>query len=104
MEPKGFLGSLLDLSFSEFVTTKVIKVLYVLLLVLIGLGIFFGFITGLITMFSDSFFTGVGLMIASLVGGLIYVIFARISMELIIVVFRIAENTSELVRLKKTDQ
>ena len=34
---KGFFGSLFDVSFSSLITTKVIKVLYVLSMVLIGL-------------------------------------------------------------------
>ena len=103
MDSKGFVAALLDLSFSEFVTTKVIKILYILLLVMIGLGVVFGVITGLIGMFTNSFLSGVAVVLFSLVGGVIYVIFARIFMELIIVVFRIAENTSEMVRMKKSD-
>ena len=34
---KGFFGSLFDVSFSSLVTTKVIKVLYILSMILIGL-------------------------------------------------------------------
>ncbi len=36
MEPKGFFGSLFDLSFSSLVTPKVIKFIYVLTLIAIG--------------------------------------------------------------------
>ena len=35
---KGFLASLFDLSFSNLITTKVIKVIYILSMILIGLG------------------------------------------------------------------
>ena len=33
----GFLGALFDFSFTSFVTTKIIKVLYVLILVLVSI-------------------------------------------------------------------
>ena len=35
---KGFLASLFDPSFSSLITTKVIKVIYILSMILIGLG------------------------------------------------------------------
>lgn len=92
-EDKGFLGSLLDLSFTSFVTTKLIKVLYILTMVLIGL-IALGII-------------GSGFAISTVVGFifiitvapifvLLALIYTRVILELMIVVFRIAESTAEV--------
>ncbi len=38
MGQKGFLGALFDLSFSEFITGKLIKFLYILLLIVLVIG------------------------------------------------------------------
>jgi hypothetical protein len=101
MEDKGFFGALFDLSFSEFVTTKLIKILYVLLLIVIAIGLVVGLISSLVTMFSrGGFLTGLLGLIFTPIGALIWVIMARVWMELIIVVFRIAENTTDLVQMK----
>lgn len=102
MQDKGFFGALFDLSFSEFVTTKLIKILYILLLILIAIGLVVGLISSLITMFSrGGFFPGLLGLIFAPIGALIWVIMARVWMELIIVIFRIAENTTDLVQMKK---
>jgi len=94
MPQKGFLGALFDLSFSEFVTVKLIKFIYVLLLVLIAIG----YVVGVITGFADSAGQGLLMLILGVVGAFIAVIFARVYMEILIVLFRIAENSTELVR------
>ena len=98
MDPKGFFASLLDISFSSLITTKVIKVLYVISLIVIGVFALF-FIIG-------AFTTSVGLGILTLVilaplGALLYVVYTRVILEFIIVVFRIAEYNRELVELTR---
>lgn len=100
MNQKGFLGALFDFSFSEFVTTRIIKVLYVILVVLIAIFTLFGVIGALVAMFGDSFLRGLGMLILVPIVALLYLILARAWTEIIIVMFRIAENTTELVRLK----
>lgn len=94
---KGFFGALFDLSFSEFITTRLIKILYVLLLVVIGIAYLVAIIGG----FADSFLQGLLVIIIGAFVAVIYVIMARVWMELIIVLFRIAENTTELVKMKR---
>jgi large-conductance mechanosensitive channel len=49
-------------------------------------------------MFTNSFLAGLGMIIGTAIGAIIYAMLARVWMELIIVLFRIAENTTELVR------
>lgn len=95
---KGFFGSLFDISFSSLITTKVIKVLYVISLIVIGLFALF-FIIG-------AFVQSAGLGILTLIifaplGALLYAVYTRVILEFIIVVFRIAEYNGELVALKR---
>ncbi len=99
---KSFFNLLLDFSFQEFVTTRLIKVMYAILLALIAVATLFGLVAALIGM-RDSVLTGLGLLCLTPLVALLYVIGARVWMELIIVVFRIAENMSELVRLQRQE-
>ena len=95
---KGFLGSLFDISFSSLITTKVIKVIYVLSMILIGLTALV-FIGGA---FANSVAAGVfTLVILAPLAALIYLIYVRVILEVIICVFRIMETNVELVGLQR---
>jgi Domain of unknown function (DUF4282) len=90
----GFFGSLFDLSFTSLIATKIIKVLYVLAIIVIGLYALF-FIGAA---FHDSTAAGlVVLLIGAPVFGLASLIYTRVLLEVFIALFRIMENTSELV-------
>ena len=98
----GFFGALFDMSFSDFITTKLVKVLYVLLLCLIGIALVAGVLSGLSTMSrGGGFLAGFVMVIVVPVLALMLVIGARMWMETIIVLFRIAENTTEIARSSK---
>ena len=88
MIDKGFIGTIFDFSFSEFITTRVIKFV-------LGLAIIINAIVTVVFIV-EAFQQGVGLGIIILVlSPLIYLVMmllARIYLELIIVIFRIAEN------------
>ncbi len=93
-QTKGFFGSLFDFSFTALVTSKVIKILYGLSIV----GAAFVAIAIIVGAFNNS----VGLGLVTLIIGapllfLIYVIYARVLLEIIIVIFRIMEHTAEIV-------
>ena len=94
---KGCLAGLFDMSFSEFVTIRLIKVLYIIGII----GAVFAGLLFIVAGFSSGAGTGILFLVLSpiLVG--IYILMVRIWLELIIVVFRIAENTSLLVKIKK---
>jgi hypothetical protein len=92
-ESKGFFQSLFDFSFTAFITTKIIKILYGLSMVCAGLVALFVIIMG----FNDSPSSGVlALLIGAPLIFLLIVIFARIYLEFMIVVFRIAEHAAEI--------
>lgn len=99
MEEKGTVGLLFDLSFSEFVTTRIIKVLFIL--GIIGAGI--GSLVMLGTGFKNGFGAGLLALILAPLAFLFWTLMARMWCELIIVAFRIAENTSRLVEQGKKE-
>ena len=91
----GFLSSLFDLSFSSFITPKLIKVLFVISLLLAGFGalalVASGFIQGALT----------GILMLVIVAPLVflfYVIYARVMMEVLIVIFRSSEYLAEIAK------
>lgn len=95
MSEKGFFAALFDFSFTDFIALKLIKLLYILALVGVGLVA----LTVLIRGFSEGIGSGIlGLILAPIVF-IIGAIAARVYMELIIVLFRIAENTHRTVEL-----
>jgi hypothetical protein len=88
-EGRGFLSALFDFSFTSFVTTRIIKVLYVLILVLVSLVALF------YTIIAFRLSPGFGLLVL-LIGDPLYILivmaFWRLLLEAFVVVFRIAED------------
>ena len=94
MSSKGFFASLFDLSFTSLITTKIIKIVYVLSLIAIALGA----LLFVIAAFRVNGGLGVAtLFILAPVGALFYVIYTRVILEFIITVFRIAEYNRDTV-------
>ncbi len=91
MNSEGLLGALFDFSFSTFVTTKIVKVLYVLGVALSALLALMILVGGLS---SDSVLMALVCIVLTPIAFLIYVLLCRIWLELVVVVFRIAENTA----------
>ena len=90
LEAKGLFAGLFDFSFTTFITLKFLRVIYAILMVLILLGGLVFLLRGL----SQGGGTAIATIIFVPLGVLLYLIFARISMELIALFFRIGENTS----------
>jgi hypothetical protein len=96
---KGFFASLFDVSFSSLITTKVIKVVYVISMLVIGLAALVFIIAAAA---SDDGGGGVVLaLIVTPIFALLYLIYTRIILEVIIVLFRIMETNVELVELQR---
>jgi len=98
----GFFQALFDFSFTDFVTSKIIKLLY-------GLSIFFSGIFALILLvifLGGGFRESAGMGILALIIGtsicfLIFTVlttYSRVLLEIIIVVFRISEHTAEIAK------
>ncbi|MDO5735315.1 MAG: DUF4282 domain-containing protein [Propionibacteriaceae bacterium] len=89
---KGLFKALFDFSFSSFVTPKIIKVVYMVLTVAIGLGI----LGSIITAFSTrSVLAILAALIFAPLAGLIYLALARMTMELYYAVIRLSEDVHE---------
>jgi hypothetical protein len=94
MEEKGFFGSLFDFSFENFVFPKIVRVLYVIIVVLICIG----YIGGVVYAFQMGSMQGIGAIFLGPVVLLLYLTMIRASMEIAIVLFRIYENTNVIAR------
>lgn len=86
---KGIVGSLFDFGFTSFLTPKVIKVLYVLIMVVLGLaGLGSAFAAGQLS-------TVAGIFVLVIVAPVLFFVFLalyRIFLELFVVIFRIGED------------
>jgi hypothetical protein len=96
MDQKSFLGALFDVSFSSFITTRIIKVLFLLQTAVAGIASLMiagaGFAQG-------GFFMGLlSLVIVAPLVFLLWVLMIRVQLELVMVIFRIAENTAITAR------
>jgi hypothetical protein len=86
---KGFISSLFDFGFNSFVTPKVIKVVYVLITIVLGLvalaGVAFSFRISPI-------FGIIDLLILAPLGFFIYLALWRIALEIFMIIFRISDD------------
>ena len=96
VQKKGFLGQLMDFSFSEFITTRIIKVLY-------GLCIVIAVVVAIVVIvgaFSESIASGFILLALSPLWILLCATVSRITLEMVMVAFRIAEHVGYLAKQK----
>jgi len=98
-QQRGFLGSLFDFSFTEFVTIRIIKVLYALAVLFSGIAALGMIIGG----FSRGAGIGVLFLILSPLVFLVYVLAARVWLEVIVILFRIAEHTRTIAEKARTE-
>jgi Domain of unknown function (DUF4282) len=86
MQPQGFLASLFDFSFTTFITGRIIKILYVLSTIIVALW------TLAFVLFAFKASTGFGIITLVLLAPLFFLfsmIYVRVVLELIMVIFRI---------------
>lgn len=102
--PRGFFSSLYDLSFHKFVTPAIIEIIYVISLIVLALWAIAFLIVGFVPhpfMIGYAYGSiGIFFMVFHVVGAIAIFILgsiaARISLEFVVAVFRIAENTESL--------
>jgi hypothetical protein len=88
----GFLAALFDFSFSNFITGRLIKILFILGLALGGIGTLMMIATG----FTQGFGRGLLMLILAPLFFLLAAMYLRVVLELLIVIFRIAENVDRI--------
>jgi hypothetical protein len=87
-EAKSFFGALFDFSFDSFATPAVVKVLYIIGMVLLGLLYLGGVIFG----FSQGAGSGLAILIIGGIGALFYLILFRITLEFYYAIVRMSED------------
>lgn len=88
----GFIGDLFDFSFTEFVTSRVVQVLYVLSVIAVGLVS----IVLIFALFGQGAGAGLlGLILVPL-GALLVLAYVRVALEFVVVLFRIYDNTCRI--------
>ena len=86
---KGFFGALFDMSFTTFVTPMIIKVVYIIGLIAIGLGTLFFAVSGF---FGDNPGVGIVTLIVSPLVGQLYLCFFRMMCEFYVAITRMSED------------
>ena len=92
MMEKPFFSSMFDFTFTAFITTRVIKLIF-------GLAIFFSGLLALmlvVSAFQTHASFGVLVLLISPLLFLFYVAAARVALELVIVIFRIHEDIARM--------
>jgi hypothetical protein len=88
----GLTRVLTDLSFREFVTPKIIRTVY--LISLIGAGL--ASLTWMFSGFKEGVMNGLFTFVTGPVAFFFYLLTARVGLEVMLAIFRIAENTEKL--------
>ena len=96
MKSKGFFGALFDSSFGTFVTPKLIRLLYFLVVTAVELGILLWGLSGLVAFLRDRSLASLGVLVSAPIAAVLGLIFVRIWMETMIVIFRIAEDLAAI--------
>lgn len=89
---RAVLDLVLDLSFKRFVTPRLVRMLYVLSLLAAAFYAFSYMFSG----FTTGTFTGIFQMVTAPLAFLLYLIVARVTVELILAIFRIADHLAPL--------
>ena len=95
-EVRAVMDLVFDFSFKRFVTPRLVRILYVLSILaalIFALSWMFGGV-------ADGFFNRLTRLITGPLAFLIYLLGARVSMEFVLAVFKIAENVEKLNQRK----
>lgn len=93
---RGFLATLFDFSFDDFLTPGVLKLLYTIGL----LAALFGSLRFIGGGFGRGLWTGIGALLLAPLLFVVYSLLARVVVELVMVFFRIAEHMETLVEVE----
>lgn len=97
LDDSGFFSALFDVTFTKYVTRRLAGPVYIVGLVLIGLGILLGFGNSLTAAFSTHSPAGalvflLGVLI-TVVGALMSILLLRVAIEVFCAIIEIAQNT-----------
>ena len=87
-----FLRHLFDFSFKKFITTKVVKFIFWVNIIIAGILAVLTIIGG----FKESVILGIVALVLAPIFYIIYVAILRVTLELVVVVFRIGEHVEDI--------
>lgn len=93
---KGFLASLFDFSFSNFITPRIVGLIYGLSILGVLLALMVGMIAGLTVMFQENFVSGLFTVIITPLAATVYLLFIRVGLEALTAGIVTAKNTTEI--------
>ena len=100
----SFFAALFDFSFSQYITLKFARVIYLISAVLIGLCWVFGLLMTLAA-FGNGFVSGLlallGFLIVGTLAALVSLISARVTLEFMVSAIKTAQNTSEIAAAQR---
>ncbi len=91
-DEKGLFQGLFDFSFRELLTPRMIKLLYLIALLAGGIAVVAAVINGL----QQSAAQGLLALVFGLISLFVWVLYSRVLLEVLVVLFRIAENTDRM--------
>ncbi len=97
-EPRGFLEALFDFSFTSLVTTRIVRIVYLLSVVLAGAWSVLFLLAGL----ARGGGAGLVSLVLATLGFLVAVTYTRVLLEVLMVIFRIHEHVAELAARSRT--
>ena len=93
----GFLAALFDFSFTEFVSVRLVRLLYAVALIAGVLGA----VISVVMAFSRGFLEGIFGLVFAPVALLLWLLAARVWLEFVVVAFRIADHVKEIAENTK---
>ena len=94
-QQKSFFALLFDFSFSEFITEKIIRFLFAIAVIVAAIGALVMLVQG-IQMLSYNVLMGLVQIILTPLVFILYVILARVYLELIMVIFHIEDHVEKI--------
>ncbi|HEX6151185.1 DUF4282 domain-containing protein [Nocardioides sp.] len=91
---KGFLGALFDFTFEHFVTPMIVKVVYILAIIALGLGFFLFLAAG----FAAGARTGLVVLLVGPVAVLLYLCLIRMTLEFYLAIARMSQDIHQRLR------
>ena len=91
----SFLGTLFDFSFRSFVTLRIVRFLYAVAVVLLAAGVVAAVVGGMAT--GRNALEMAGFLLFVPIGAFLYLLIIRVSLELMVVIFRIGETQGQIL-------
>jgi len=91
----SFLGALFDFSFRSFVTLRIVRFLYAVAVVLLAVGTVAAVVGGVAT--GRNALEMAGFLLLAPIGAFLYLLIIRVSLELMVVIFRIGETQGQIL-------